>query len=158
MRVAGVVLENAADMSKAFPCLWPSHDAVRQDKARSVTSCYYKNVPNSRMSHSSAVVAYRPQGVGQRDREAGFDLALIPDPRVWLEARLGPLAHFEVTGGHLPAEAAPNPNAMAHARARLAGLSTRRDAAMHQRITTDRVRLAALSARLEATKPTTAAA
>jgi putative DNA primase/helicase len=158
MLTAGVLLENAADMAKAFPELWSNHEAARKQTQRSGTSCYYRNIHNSNLSHSSAVVTYRPSGAGQKDREARFDLALIPDPRVWLEARLGPLAHFEVTGGNLPAEAAPNPNAMAHARARLAGLSTRRDAAMHQRIATDRVRLAALSARLEATKPTTAAA
>ena len=34
MLAAGVVLENAADMAKAFPELWPSHDAARQQKAR----------------------------------------------------------------------------------------------------------------------------
>jgi hypothetical protein len=29
-------------------------------------------------------------------REAYFDPAVIPDPRAWLEERLGPLAAFEV--------------------------------------------------------------
>jgi putative DNA primase/helicase len=41
MAASGVVLENAADIARAFPDLWPSHDAARQQKARSVTSCYY---------------------------------------------------------------------------------------------------------------------
>jgi hypothetical protein len=40
MAAAGVVLENAADMARAFPELWPSHDAARQEKARSVTFGY----------------------------------------------------------------------------------------------------------------------
>lgn len=194
MAAVGVELENAADMAKAFPELWPSHDAARQERARSVTFCYYRTLYNSELSHSSSVVAYRPAGAGQKDRQARFDLGLIPDPRTWLEQRLGPLAHFEVIDGAMPdttagvaggdgvAANASDPNTagmtidaapgapdlasrapevipdLAAARARLTDLGTRLDAAIHQRIANDRARLAALSARLEAAKPTTAAA
>ena len=54
------------------------------------------------MSRSSSVLAYRPAGAGQKDRQARFDLGLIPDPRAWLEQRLGPLVHFEVIDGTMP--------------------------------------------------------
>jgi len=155
MAASGVVLENAADMARAFPDLWPSHDAARQQKARSVTSCYYRDLSNSRTSHSSSVVAYRPAGPGQKDRTTRFDLVLIPDPRAWLEAKLGPLAHFEMIGGATPQPATPP---IPDARARLTALSARLDAALAQRITHDRARLTALSHRMEAAQPNPAAA
>ncbi len=154
MAAAGVELENAADIARCFPDLWPSHDAVRQE-ARSVRTCYYRILSNSRFSHSSSVVTYRPAGAGQKDRQARFDLALIPDPRAWLEARLGTLAHFEMLGGE-PSAASADPGV--EARARLAALSVRLDAAIRQRPAAYRARLVALSARLEAAKPDPAAA
>ena len=40
MALEGVVLENAADMARCFPNLWPSAQAARQDRQRSVTNCY----------------------------------------------------------------------------------------------------------------------
>ena len=156
MASTGVELENAADMAKAFPDLWQSRDAAKKHNQRRGTNCYYRSLSNSSLSPSSSVVIYRPAGAGQKDRQARFDLALIPDPRVWLEARLGPLAHFEMLGEE-PSSAAPMDPA-AEARARLAVLSTRLDAAIQQRLATDRARLAALSARLEAAKPDPAAA
>ncbi|MFN6999583.1 MAG: hypothetical protein ACK4ST_06070 [Elioraea tepidiphila] len=154
MAAAGVELENAADMARCFPELWPSHDAARQD-GRSVRNCYYRDLHNSRSSHSSSVVSYRPAGPGQKDRQARFDLELVPDPRGWLETRLGTLAHFEMLGGE-PSSAPADP--VADARARLAALSARLDAAIHQRLAADRARLSAVSARLEAAKPHPAAA
>ena len=155
MAASGVVLENAADMAKAFPHLWPSHEAARQQKARSVTSCYYRDLSNSRTSHSSSVVAYRPAGPGQKDRTARFDLVLIRDPRAWLEAKLGPLAHFEMIGG---ATSLPATLPIADARARLTALSARLDAALALRITKGCARLRALSHRMEAAQPNPAAA
>jgi putative DNA primase/helicase len=94
MAARGVVLENAADMAACFPDLWPTADAARQDRSRSVTNCYYRILYNSEMSHSSAVVSYRPEGAGRKLRSASFDLTTIPDPEAWLTARLGPLATF----------------------------------------------------------------
>ena len=141
MAAAGVELENAADMARCFPELWPSHDAVRQD-GRSVRNCYYRDLHNSRSSHSSSVVSYRPAGPGQKDRQARFDLALISDPRAWLEGRVGALAHFEMLGDQATAATAPP------ARVRLVSLSVRLDTLVHQRLATNRAHLAALSARL----------
>ena len=96
MAARGVVLENAADMSACFPDLWPTADAARQDRRRSVTNGYYRSLHNSEMSHSSAGIRYRPKGAGQRRRRALFDLVLIRDPEAWLTSRLGPLASCEV--------------------------------------------------------------
>lgn len=155
MASTGVVLENAADMAKAFPDLWPSRDAAKKQNQRRGTNCYYGGLSNSSLSLSSSVVTYRPAGAGQKDRQARFDLALIPDPGAWLEARLGTLAHFEMLGGEPPSAQAET---VAEARARVAALGMRLDATIQQRLATNRARLAALSARLEAAKPRPAAA
>lgn len=92
MALEGVVLENAADMATCFPSLWPSADAARQDRQRSVTNGYYIDLYNSRMSHSSAHVTYQLAGAGQQLRHAVFDPGVIPDPSEWLSERLGPLS------------------------------------------------------------------
>jgi putative DNA primase/helicase len=94
MALRGVVLENAADMAACFPDLWENHETARKDGQRSGTNCYYRIFYNSKMSHSSAVVSYRPEGAGRKLRSATFDLTIIPDPQTWLTARLGPLATF----------------------------------------------------------------
>jgi len=96
MAASGVVLENAADMARCFPELWESADAARQDRRRSVTNGYYRIFSNSRMSHSSALVTYQPEGAGQKPRRATFDLTCIADPEAWLRERLGPLSMFEI--------------------------------------------------------------
>jgi hypothetical protein len=80
---------------------------------------------------------------------------LIRDPRAWLEAKLGPLAHFEMIGGAAPL---PATLPIADARARLTALSARLDAALALRITNGRARLRALSHRMEAAQPNPAAA
>ena len=97
MALDGVVLENAADMARCFPDLWPSRDAAKKDSQRRGTNCYYKDLYNSKLSPSSAWVTYQPEGAGQRARTALFDTSIIPDPENWLAKSLGPLARFEVT-------------------------------------------------------------
>ncbi len=96
MALEGVVLENAADMAKCFPDLWPSRDAGKKDSQRRGTNCYYKDLYNSKLSPSSVWVTYQPEGAGQRARTALFDTSIIPDPENWLFKRLGPLARCEV--------------------------------------------------------------
>ena len=95
MALEGVVLENAADMARCFPDLWPSRDAAKKDSQRRGTNCYYKDLYNSKLSPSSAWVTYQLEGAGQRARTALFDTSIIPDPENWLTKRLGPLARFE---------------------------------------------------------------
>jgi putative DNA primase/helicase len=157
MASSGVVLENAADMAKAFPDLWPTRDAAKKQNQRRGTDCYYRDLSNSRLSPSSSVVTYRPTGAGQKDRQARFDLTLIPDPRSWLEARLGPLAHVEMLGGEALVEPT-DATRVSDLRVRLISISARLDAALQQRLDRDRARLATLASRHEAAGPHPAAA
>jgi putative DNA primase/helicase len=150
MALAGIVLDNAADMAACFPNLWPSAEAARQDRARSVTNCYYRYLYNSQMSHSSAEVTYRPEGPGHRARIAPIDLARIPDPEAWLTNRLGPLASFEVTPCDIAAQ-----DALEQSDAeRLDALGSRLTASMQAVLATRRAPLDALAARLETAAPT----
>ena len=144
MALSGIVLENAADRAACFPDLWPSAEAARQDRSRSVTNCYYRNLYNSQMSHSSAEVTYRPAGPGHRARTARVDLARIPDPETWLTNRLGPLAQCDI--------AAPVGEQAAH-RARLDALASQLTDSMQAVFAARRATLDALSARLEAAAP-----
>lgn len=144
MALAGIVLENAADMAACFPDLWPSAAAARQDRSRNVTNCYYRDLYNSQMSHSSAEVTYRPAGPGHRARTARVDLARISDPEAWLTYRLGPLAQCDIAG----------PTAgQAHGRERVDALGARLIATMQAQLGARRAALDALSARLEAVAP-----
>ena len=149
MALSGIVLENAADMAACFPELWATAAAARQDRSRSVTNCYYRDLYNSQMSHSSAEVTYRPQGAGHRARTARVDLARIPDPETWLTNRLGPLASFEMRAiAGAEAEVLDPVDA-----ARLDKLASRLTASMQAVLAARRAALDALSIRLEAAKP-----
>lgn len=149
MALTGIVLENAADMAACFPELWSSAAAARQDRSRSVTNCYYRDLYNSQMSHSSAEVTYRPEGPGHRPRSARVDLSRIPDPEAWLTNRLGPLASFEMRRDHVADAGAPDPACAAH----LDTLASRLTASMQAVLAARRAALDALSARLDAAKP-----
>ena len=144
MALSGIVLDNAADMAACFPELWPTHEAAKKDGQRKGTNCYYRNFYNSKMSPSSAEVAYRPEGSGHRARTARVDLARIPDPEAWLTHRLGPLAQFDIA---LPL------GEQAHGRERIDALASRLTASMQAMLTTRRAALDALAARLEAARP-----
>ena len=146
MALSGIVLENAADMAACFPDLWPSAVAARQDRSRSVTNCYYRELYNSQMSHSSAEVTWRPTGPGHRARTARVDLARIPDPEAWLTNRLRPLASFELKPCAFAASAAIDPSDAE----RLDALASRLPASMQAAVATRRAALDALAARLEA--------
>ena len=100
------------------------------------------------MSHSSAVVAYRPEGAGHRTRSARVGLARIPDPEAWLTNRLGPLASFEMRSIAGSGSDAPDPAEAA----RLDTLASRLTASMQAVLAARRAALDALSARLEAAK------
>ena len=148
-RLERIVLENAADMAACFPELWATAAAARQDRSRSVTNCYYRDLYNSQMSHSSAEVTYRPQGAGHRARTARVDLARIPDPETWLTNRLGPLASFEMRAIAGAEAEVPDPADAA----RLDKLASRLTASMQAVLAARRAALDALSIRLEAEKP-----
>lgn len=93
MALRGAVLENAADMARAYPDLWESHDAARKAKQRSGTNSYYDAYIKEFVP---LLVRYRPVGTGQKDRRGWFNPTMITDPRTWLEERLGPLATYEL--------------------------------------------------------------
>ena len=149
MALCGIILDNAADMAACFPDLWPSAEAARQDRSRSVTNCYYRDLYNSQMSHSSVEVTWRPAGAGHRVRTARVDLARIPDPQTWLTERLGPLASFEIRHTGAAANAVPDPGDPD----RLDALATRLTASMQAVVATRRAALDALAARLDAAVP-----
>jgi putative DNA primase/helicase len=149
MALTGIVLENAADMAACFSELWSSAAAARQDRSRSVTNCYYRDLYNSQMSHSSTEVTYRLEGAGHRPRSARVDLSRIPDPEAWLTNRLGPLASFEmqpIVGADIDA---PDANCVVG----LDALASRLTASMQAVLAARRAALDALSARLKAAKP-----
>ncbi len=151
MALSGIVLENAADMAACFPELWSTAAAARQDRSRSVTNCYYRDLYNSQMSHSSAEVTYRPEGPGHRARTARVDLFRIPDPEAWLTNRLGPLARFEICHIEGADASVPDPADAV----RLDALASRMTASIQAALAARRAALDALSARLEAAKPAT---
>ena len=149
MALSGIVLENAADMAACFPDLWATADAARQDRSRSVTNCYYRDLYNSQMSHSSVDVTYRPTGPGHRARTARVDLNRIPDPEVWLTNRLGRLASFEIWHVYGAATDAPDPSDAQ----RLDALAFSLTASMQAVTAARRAALAAITARLVAAAP-----
>jgi putative DNA primase/helicase len=150
MALAGIVLDNAADMAACFPDLWPTREAAKKDRQRKGTNCYYRDLYNSQMSPSSAGVTYRPEGPGHRARIARVDLARIPDPEAWLTNRLGPLASFEVTPCDIAAQDALDQSDAE----RFDALASRLTASMQAVLATRRAALDALAARLEAAVPT----
>ena len=117
--LAGVLLTNRADMVQCFPNVWPNEDAAKR-ALQTVAPELVERVSNNKRSrseqfdrgsgHSSiksnyfiglcpephkTIVEYRPAGNGRPPRHAYFDLRIVPDPKGWLEERLGELAGFE---------------------------------------------------------------
>jgi putative DNA primase/helicase len=146
MALTGIVLENAADMAACFSDLWPSVDAAKKDGQRNGTNGYYRDLDNSRMSPSSAEVAYRPTGPGHRCRAARVDLARIPDPEAWLTNRIGPLASFDIRTGNDAAHGTPDADSFD-------ALTTRLTASMQAVLAVRRAAFNALAVRLGAAKP-----
>jgi hypothetical protein len=93
MVAEGVWLESPADMSKAWPDDWPTPQAAKDWLNRKMVV-----FPLIEHSYQGKVyhLRYQPAGVKQRWRTAWVDPAVVPDPRLWLETRLGPLAGYEV--------------------------------------------------------------
>jgi hypothetical protein len=107
MALQGAVLENAADMARAYPELWETPKAAEHDKAR-------RTPPNSFIdtllkASGGLLIRYQPVGAGQKVRRVWFDRAVFHDPRAWLEGRLGPLAKYEVLVMHESSDAAAEP-------------------------------------------------
>ena len=76
----GVVLLSPVDMVRVWPTIWPNTRAADRTLAMAVPS-----LPGFER------FSYQLEGAKMKPRLAYFDLELIPDPRAWLEAQLGPL-------------------------------------------------------------------
>jgi putative DNA primase/helicase len=161
MRSRGAVLENSADMHKAFDDLWVSPKAARHAKERTAPKPLYMSSYKGNGAVLSQVT-YQPAGPGQKPRTGWFDLSAIPDPAAWLTEKVGKLARCEIqeieadpiretdepAGAEPPAVEGIDPM---EAQARLTALSARLDAANPIIRAIDA--LADLSARLEDAKP-----
>jgi hypothetical protein len=100
MAAEGVVLTNPKDMSEAWPQMWATADAAKKalQRARrgneghfSSISILLENCPSFQR------LLYRTARRG-RPVAAFYDPALVPDPRAWLENKLGPLASLSFEG------------------------------------------------------------
>jgi putative DNA primase/helicase len=76
----GVVLLSPVDMVRVWPTIWPNTRAADRTLAMAVPS-----LPGFER------FSYQLEGAKMKPRLAYFDLELMPDPRAWLEAQLGPL-------------------------------------------------------------------
>ncbi|MFL5332320.1 MAG: hypothetical protein ACJ8H8_03880, partial [Geminicoccaceae bacterium] len=119
----GVLLENPADRAKCFPELWKSERAGWREPNLGLSELFgaagSRKVPPNPVyiilyrdlgeltSCSCPYVSYTTpskeepnhNGRSQRGRRALFNAALVPDPRAWLEDRLGKLEAFDAVAG-----------------------------------------------------------
>ena len=74
----------------------------RRERAR-LAPCPYKNISlygrEAILPEGLAVATYQRKGPGRAEQRMVYDPRRVPDPRAWLEARLGPLAYFEADQG-----------------------------------------------------------
>jgi putative DNA primase/helicase len=105
LAAGGAALMNPADAADCYPNLWPTHEGARTAWKRGTLVHLLIDKYLSRDEPKIALLTpatYQRTGRGQRSTVAWFDPALVPDPREWLEARLGLLAAFHL-GGVQPA-------------------------------------------------------
>ncbi len=94
---AGFVLTNAADMSKAYPCVWVTPNAAKIWRRRSRR--YGAPNDDGRTCPPGFVSGvYRKRGRGQKDYEFHVDLELHPDPVEWLNENVGLIKYVRVSG------------------------------------------------------------
>jgi hypothetical protein len=98
MTAEGIWLESPTDMAKAWPDDWATPQAAK-DWLRSGVVRKMVEFPLREDSLQGKLhhLRYQPAGTKQRWRTAWVDPAVVPNPRKWLENRLGPIAAFEVT-------------------------------------------------------------
>jgi hypothetical protein len=98
MVAEGVWLESPADMAKAWPDVWA--DAMAARNWLRGNSVYFPLIVYDYQGKLHTVrflhVRYQLAGPKQHWHVAWVDPAVVPDVRGWLEARLGPLAGYEV--------------------------------------------------------------
>jgi hypothetical protein len=117
----GIAFEDGTSAAAAYPDLYPSPGAARmafsrEQAAQSSASRSLIEIPIRdryavvagrgashtlmdipiRECHAPRLVAFQKAGERQRPQRAWVHPALCADPRSWVEAKLGPLARFEV--------------------------------------------------------------
>jgi hypothetical protein len=93
MVAEGIWLESPSDMAKAWPEDWATPMAAKNWLR--TNTVYFPLLEY--IKEKVHRVRYHPHGAKQKWRAAWVDPAVVPDARAWLEARLGPLAGYEVT-------------------------------------------------------------
>lgn len=111
MQIEGVVLDSPADMAAAWPEVWPNPEVAKKWRQRREADPIHTGTnPYKEYSYIGKCprVAFRYQrpGARQKWRTGAFDPSVIPDPRAWLESRLGPIADFHILETAQP-DAAP---------------------------------------------------
>jgi hypothetical protein len=81
--IDGVMLTSPVDMVRIWPDLWPNAKAAKRTIAMGIP-----DLPGFQR------FAYQLNGPKLKSRVAYFDPGIIPDPRRWLELRLGPLTNL----------------------------------------------------------------
>jgi putative DNA primase/helicase len=112
MAVEGIGLTSPVDMVRAWPNIWANTRAADRTLQLLIRLC--RDVPEAkgltgahvatksfriyyiRLCRDVRLVRYQLSGPRTNRRTAFVDLARLPDPRTWLERRLGPLAYFEI--------------------------------------------------------------
>jgi Bifunctional DNA primase/polymerase, N-terminal/Primase C terminal 2 (PriCT-2) len=86
MLAEGAVLTSRVDMAKAWPGVFKNDMAAKRAAKKSL----FRKI----IAHWQRVT-YQPMGPKMNKRTGYFDPARVPDPKVWLESRLGPLKVFK---------------------------------------------------------------
>jgi putative DNA primase/helicase len=113
MAVEGIVLNSPGDMTKAWPKVWATADIAKWTLKK--LKALYRKTPLSSAGRAGArtesglsieknlsignplsvhaeAALYQPRGPKQKRRPALFDPRILPNPRPWLEKRLGAIA------------------------------------------------------------------
>lgn len=99
MLEAGVVLTSPADMAVCWPEVWKNaKSAENWQNSQSLLGLVNDHIQGEggAVKFGGIAIRYQHPGPRQRWRNAYYDPAIVPDPREWLESRLGALAGFEL--------------------------------------------------------------
>lgn len=94
MLAAGVWLDSPSDMAKVWPHVWPTEEAAHGWRKRFTAG--QSPIEIGIYRDLTACGRYQLPGPRQKWRIFRFDPSAVPDPKAWLEERLGPLAGFKI--------------------------------------------------------------
>ena len=96
LAAGGVALLNSTDAATAYPDLWKNRNTAKSAIGGGRLGDSPDREYLSRESPNLTRITYQLAGAGKKLATALADMALVPDPRGWLEERLGVLTRFEV--------------------------------------------------------------